>query len=208
VAKRHLTITGLRTVFELRGLSCLPLVAVQPAKQGITCSRSFGEPVTSIEGLQEAVAAYATRAAEKLRAQGSLCSVLTVFITTKGFGRGPHYSNSYAVTFAEPTAYTPSLIRYAHRGLERIYRSGYRYRKAGVMLTAIQPDLVRQGYLFVEADHEANSVLMETVDALNRQWGRGTVFFGASGTDRSWAMRQEMTSPRYTTRWSEIPVVR
>ncbi len=206
--KKHLTIVGLRTVYELRGVSCLPLDQVRPAKKGITCSRSFGEPVVVLAGLKEAVAAYVTRAAEKLRAQTSLAATLCVFITTKTFGKGPHYHNSYTVTLPEPNAYTPDLIRYAHRCLEKIYRPGYRYKKAGVMLTGIQPATLRQGHLFVQAGHQGNQALMEVVDAINKRWGQGTVFFAASGTQRPWPMCQQQHSKRYTTRWDEVPEAR
>jgi DNA polymerase V len=206
--RQRLTIVGLRTVYELRGISCLPLEDVQPVKKGIMTSRSFGEPVTALGPIKEAVAAYATRAAEKLRRQGSVCRTLTVFVTTKSFGRGPHYSNSYAVTFPESTAYTPSLIRYAHRGLERIYRAGYRYRKAGVILTGIQPEEAVQRDLFARRDHARDQALMAAVDAVNDRWGRNAVFFAASGVRRPWAMHQGQRSPRYTTRWDELPVVR
>ena len=206
--KKHLTIVGLRTVYELRGVSCLPLDQVRPAKKGITCSRSFGEPVVVLAGLKEAVAAYVTRVAEKLRAQTSIAATLCVFITTKSFGKGPHYHNSYTVTLPEPSAYTPALIRYAHRCLEKIYRPGYRYKKAGVILTGIQPAATHQGHLFVQADHPGNRALMEAVDAVNKRWGRGTVFFAAAGTQQPWRMRQQQHSKRYTTRWDEVPEVR
>jgi len=203
--QQRLTITGLRTVYELRGVSCLPLEDAQPAKKGITSSRSFGEAVTEPEQLREALASYVTRAAEKLRGQASICGMLTVFITTKHFGKGPHYTNSRTVTLPEPTAYTPNLISFAEACLEKIYRPGYRYRKAGVMLTAIQPKGSTQAHLFESADHSVNGALMDVVDEINGRWGRGTVFFAASGTKQAWAMKQVQRSPRYTTRWDEVP---
>lgn len=206
--RQRLTITGLRTVYELRGISCLPLEDVQPAKKGITCSRSFGAPVEAPQPLREALAAYAERAAEKLRGQGSICSTLTVFITTKPYGRGPHYASSHAATLPEPTAYTPALIQAVHRCLDRIYRSGYRYKKAGVMLTGIQPKDVQQVDLFARADHAQHKAVMEVVDEVNERFGRGTMFFAASGTRRDWAMRQVRRSKRYTTRWEDVPDVR
>lgn len=205
--KKHLTITGLRTVYELRGISCLPLEDVQQPKKGIISSRSFGEPVMYLEPLNEAVASYMTRAAEKLRGQGSIAATLTVFITTKHFGKGPHYTNSFAVTLPEPTAYTPLLIRYALQGLQRIYRPGYRYKKAGVMLTGIQPATTQQVSLFHPARHTENSQVMKIVDALNERYGRGTIFFAAAGAKQPWAMQQVLRSPRYTTRWDELPQI-
>ncbi len=206
--RQALTVTGVRLVYELRGVSCLPLAQVASPKKAITCSRSFGEPVASLAPLQEAVATYATRAAEKLRGQGSLAATLTVFITTKAFGRGPHHGDSYAVTLPEPTAYTPTLIRAAQVGLGRIWRAGYRYRKAGVMLTGIQPATGVQRNLFEAADHAGQAALMEAVDAINGRYGRGAVFFAAmGGAGRPWSMRQVRRSPCYTTRWEEVPRV-
>ncbi|MDX1546316.1 MAG: Y-family DNA polymerase [Rhodothermales bacterium] len=202
--KKALTITGLRTVYELRGISCLPLDEVQPPKKAITCSRSFGEPVTEKAGLQQALAAFVARAAEKLRAQGSVAAALHVFITTKDFGPGPHYGGSRTAVLPEPSAYTPALTRHAHRGLDRLYRPGYRYRKAGVMLTGLRPAGSPQADLFEPANHGRHAALMEAVDALNGRYGRGTVFFAASGTERRWAMKQVRRSPRYTTRWEDV----
>ncbi|MFQ5570972.1 MAG: Y-family DNA polymerase [Rhodothermales bacterium] len=206
--RQRMTVVGVRLVYELRGVSCLPLEQVGGAKKGITSSRSFGSVVEKLEGLRQAVASNVTRAAEKLRSQGSVAGLVTVFITTKAYGRGPHYTNSRTVVLPEATAYTPVLIGYAHRGLASIYRAGYRYKKAGVIMSGIHGSEERQRDLFAGLDHGKASSLMAAVDGVNRRWGRGTVFFGASGTGRRrWLMKQVLRSPRYTTRWDEVPVV-
>jgi DNA polymerase V len=208
--RQHLTIVGLRTVYELRGISCIPLDAAQPAKKGILCSRSFREPVKAAEDLKEAIATFAARAAEKLRRQDSVAGVVYVFVTTKEFGPGPHYTNHATATLPTASSYTPDLIRYAHRGLEAIFRPGYAYKKAGVMLRQITPNHAVQGDLFAggDGDEDRRQALMDVVDAINRQWGRDAIVFGASGLKRPWAMKQAQRSPRYTTRWAELLAVR
>ncbi|ARA94519.1 hypothetical protein AWN76_016035 [Rhodothermaceae bacterium RA] len=204
--RQHLTVVGLRTVWELRGRSCLPLEQVRPPRKAILCSRSFGTPQRDLAGIREAVTAFAARVGEKLRRQGSVAAVVSVFLTTKDHGPGPSYSNRATTTLSIPTSYTPDLIRAAHAGLERIYRPGFAYRKAGVMVTGIQPAPDRQGDLFAAPPAPEQSALMDTIDAINRRWGRGTLCFGASGLDRPWQMNQQRRSPRFTTRWNELPV--
>ncbi len=208
--KRKMTITGLRTVMELRGISCLPLEEAAPPKKGIVSSRSFGRAVTSLGELKEAVASYAARGAEKLRSQGSAASFLTVFIATNRFvPEDPQYSNGVTVSLPVPSSYTPLLIRAALQLLERIYRSGFRYKKAGVMLTGIIPEWDRQLDLFRPVrETERQLGLMRVMDGINRGMGRDTLRFASQGIEPAWGMRRAYLSRRYTTRWDEIPVVR
>jgi DNA polymerase V len=206
--KEHMTIAGLRSVKELRGISCISLEEIPLPKKGIISSRSFGKPVETLKELKEAVAAYVSRAAEKLRAQGSAASFIQVFLTTSLF-KGPQYSNSSSTQLPIPTAYTPELIYYAHQNLKKIFKSGYRYKKAGVMFSGIlpedkiQPNLFRPSY-----SSDRRKILMRTVDRINTKWGRNTIQFAAAGIKRAWKMRQFRRSPRYTTQWNEIPKVK
>lgn len=202
--RRHLTVVELRTIYELRGRSCLPLEESPAPRKSILSSRSFREAVEKLDALQEAVAAYMTRAAEKLRAQGSLATSVLVYLSVKG---GRHSSRKATVSLSAPTAYTPQLIRVAHSGLGTIYEEGCGYKKAGVMLAGLVPEAGWQQQLFSSRDHDCEGRLMRAVDAVNRKWGRGTVRFAAVGERRpSWRMRQDHRSPRYTTRWEEVPV--
>jgi DNA polymerase V len=206
--RRHLTVVGERIVFELRGISCMPLECEPKPKQGIMCSKTFGREVSSFSELQEAVSTYTARAAEKLRSQETLASSLNVFVQTNRFQQEvPYYTNSYTLPLPYPTAFTPALIAHAVVGLKAIYREGYWYKKAGVYLTKIVPEEHVQPDLFGEfslREHYQQARLMFIMDALNRVYGRDTLFFAVQGISRSWKMRQSHLSGRFTTQWSEI----
>jgi DNA polymerase V len=209
--RRYLTVVGERIVMELRGISCIPLVTEPSKKKGIMCAKTFGKEITKLDELSEAVACYTARAAEKLRQQDSLAASLTVFIRTNGFNQDiPQYANSYTVSLPYPTAFTPELIAHALDGLKAMYREGYHYKKCGVYLSkitpldAVQPDLFGD-YLLDQ--HQRQARLMFIVDAINRIYGHGTLFFAVQGMVRPWAMHQSHLSPRSTTRWNEILAV-
>ena len=198
-----------RTCNELRGISCLELEDVMPPKQQIMSSRSFGAPVESIEELRESVASYLASAAEKLRRQNSVAGAVYVFVLTNRFKEDePQYNAGITVPMGDATDDTLVLTSAALRGLAAIFRPGFRYKKTGVMLTLLSDKAARQATLFDDPVARARSEkLMEAMDAINREFGRGTLRSGASGVVQRWAMRTENRSPRYTTRWDELPVV-
>ena len=205
--KRRFSVCVMRTVLELRGTPCYTLGNGPAPKQTVVCSRTFGKPVADFAALREAIAAYTTVAAEKLRKQHSLARMIYVFLMTNPFQpERPQYSNTALRTFPVPTAYTPDLIRAAIDGLKEIFRSGYRYKRVGVMLAEIVPDSPVQGDLFAPATVRAEG-LMHAVDRINRVWGRDTLIFAAAGIARQWKMNQHRLSRRYTTRWEELPVI-
>jgi DNA polymerase V len=199
-----------RTCQELRGISCLDLEDIAPPKQQIMASRSFGRAVESIEELREAVATYVSCAAEKLRAQQSVAAAVHVFVQTNRFKpEAPQYNAGLLVPLADATDDTLLLTRAALLGLTAIFKPGYHYKKAGIMLTLLSAKATRQATLFDDVAATArSSSLMAAMDAVNRQFGRHTLRSGASGTVQRWAMRSENRSPRYTTRWDELPEVR
>ena len=197
-----------RIARELRGVPCLALEEVAPAKQQIVASRSFGRPVERLEELKRAVAFHATRAAVRLRRQGSEARGLQVFISTNPFvPDDPQHHGACTVELPAPTADTGALIGRAVRGLTAICREGHRYKKAGIMLLSLTPADRRQGALFDPGDGERSRALMAALDAVNARMGRGTLRFGTEGFDRPWAMRQAHRSPARTTRWGEVPWV-
>ncbi len=206
--RRHLTVTGARIVFELRGIACIPLEEERPPKQGIMCAKTFGREITSLEEMQEAITTYAARAVEKLRDQDSLTSCLTIFIKTNPFQKNSEqYSNSFTMNIPHPTAFTPDILKYALEGLSVMYREGYRYYKAGVYLTKLSPQSSIQPDLFGEfslSQHYKQAHLMAIVDAINKIYGRDTLIFAIQGITRSWKMRQLRLSSHFTTNWSEI----
>ncbi len=206
--RRYLTVTGARIVLELRGIACIPVEVERPPKQGIMCSKTFGREITSRNEMEEAIATYTARAAEKLREQDSLTSCLTIFIKTNSFNKTiPQYSNSFTVNIPYPAAFTPDLLQYALAALNVIYKDGYKYKKAGVYLTKITPYEYVQPDLFGEVSllkHYKQARLMYIVDAINHIYGRDTLFFAIQGIIRPWKMRQRKLSQRFTTQWSEI----
>jgi DNA polymerase V len=199
-----------RTCNELRGISCLELEDVAPPKQQIMSSRSFGSPVTTLAELREAVASYVSRAAEKLRAQGSVSAAVQVYIQTNRFKESDlQYSEGLLVPLPDPTDDTRLLASAAILGLGLIFKPGYQYKKAGIMLTLISDKAKRQQTLFDDPLQRAQSAkLMAAMDAINAEFGRDTVRTGANGTEKRWAMRSENRSPRFTTRWDELPIAK
>lgn len=201
-------VVGERIVRELSGLSCLGLEEIQP-KKAICSSRSFGRAVTDLGELEEATSTYVFRACQKLRAQNSLVSGISVFLTTYRF-KNPNdcYRNSTNYFFATPTEDTAQVIQGALSCLRQLYKKGYRYKKTGVLLMGLVPNHLRQQHLF-EADKTKKCHLRgKTLDQLNEKWGQGTVFYAVQGTKQAWRMKRNLCSPRYTTHWSELAGVR
>lgn len=198
-----------RTVRELNGESCIELEEISPTKKQIVCSRSFGVKVTQFELLREAVCEYATRATEKLRKEQQQAKVLTVFIRTSPFkDNEPQYSNSASGELLIPSCDTRDFIELANHLLKRIWKDGFRYAKAGVMLSDFYDPGMFQPGLFDDVSTRSNSQqLMSVLDTIN-QSGAGKVFFAGQGTKKDWSMKREHLSPAYTTRWDQLPRVK
>jgi DNA polymerase V len=199
-----------RIVAELNGEACIGLDEITPPRQQIICSRSFGVPVSLLADLEQAVIAYTTRAAEKLRGQHSLAGGIQVYIRTNPHqDKGSQYQPAMLLPLSEPTNDTRLLCRAALGGLRQIYRSGYAYQKAGVMLTEIVAATSRPRTLFDDvAAQQKSAALMETLDRINRRMGSGTMQLLGEGVRKSWAMRRGNASQRYTTEWNELAVAR
>jgi len=206
--RSHMTIMGLRTLMEMRGHSCMTLDDAPSPKKAIVSSRSFGQSVESLESLRQSVSSYAARAAEKLRGENGLAGVVTVFIMTNRFKDDPQYGASLSCELPEASSNTPVITRYALALLNRLYREGYRYKKAGVMLSGIVASRDLQMNLFLAESERGSASLMDTVDKVNRSHGSGTLFYASAGTDRPWSMRREFLSPAYTTRWEDFVVIK
>jgi DNA polymerase V len=204
--RKHLTIKGLRLVWELRGVSCLPVEEFERPRKGLCCSRSFGRPVVTAEEIGAAVATHAARGGEKLRRQRLAASHLTVFVSTSRFRLNPEevYSGAASWRLPFPTSYTPALVAAARSLLERVYKPGLVYHKAGVFLTDIVAEAERQQSLLLRMDGEHRLRLMEAVDRINRKNGRHTVRPLAAGLGREWEMKRGRVSGRYTTRLNEV----
>ena len=199
-----------RTVRELQGQNCIAMDEAPEKKKQIACTRSFGHPVTDLQPLIEAVSEFATRAAEKLRKEGSVATEVMVFAHTSPHRPGPRFSRSTVVPLRRPTADTALLVQAAAAGMRQIYQAGYQLIKAGVMLLDLMPEGFGQHELDLEPDaSEDRTRLMTTMDGLNRRYGKGTLHMastGIAGHTREWGMRQERLTPQYTTRWADMPV--
>jgi len=198
-------VVGVRTVYELRGISCYPLEQNPPAKKSITVSRMFGKPVESIKELKEAIASYASRAGEKLRAQGLAAGVMTVYVTTSRFIEN-RYFNSHTVEFAAATSNTIELIRNACRCIDRLYRKGCAFKKCGIIFNGLVPENQIQKGLFDNVDRLKSQRLMRVIDTINTRLN-SPLQWAAEGLGQSWKVRFKRRSNRYTTRWDELPEV-
>lgn len=192
-----------RTVRELNGTACISIEA-PVAKQQIICSRSFGERVTSIDDMRQAICQYAERAAEKLRQVNQYCRHVNTFIRTSPFSQEPYYSSNANEQLMLGTNDTRTIISASMRGLNQIWRDGYRYQKAGIILNDF---CTRPGQLdlFDTLTPPQNSEnLMRVIDRINST-GIGKIWFGGQGIAKNWKMKREMLSPSYTTNWNDLP---
>lgn len=197
-----------RTVRELRGISCLDLEQVAPAKQQIICSRTFGGYIRDLALLRAAVSTYTARAAEKLRVQESVAGTLQVFIQTNPFRDGAQYQRSITIALPDPSADTLALVQWALRGLDRIFKPGFDYRKAGIMLGNFSPADRGQLSLLSAPVSDRRIQLNVVLDRINRRWGKGTARVMVEAVTMPWAMKRERLSPAYTTQWAGVPVVK
>ena len=208
VRKNFGGVVGVRLLKELKGEQSIMMDEPLVNKKMIATTRMFGEPVTSINDIKEAVATYTARAAEKLRRQHSAATVINTFVVPKEerkegekFHRGPMFNAS--TVLLQPTSITNELIKPAVKMAEQLYKEGKEYKKAGVILSGLVPDNSVQGNLF-DPGKTMGRFLMEMMDNINFGMRDDVVKFASSGTKRNWKMRQDFHSPRYTTRWDEL----
>lgn len=212
--RRRWSVVLERTVRELQGVASIELEEGGRGKRQIAVTRSFGQPVTALPDLEEAVTVFASRAAEKLRRQHSAAAQVMTYIRTSPFRQAAQYSRASVVPLPRPSNETGALVRAALAGLCTVYRPGFSYAKAGVLLLDLQAGTVQQGELGFEIDASAkphDTRLGDVLDHLNRRYGQDTVFLASAGLGsarRVWSMKQEHRSPRYTTCWDEMPIAR
>jgi DNA polymerase V len=206
--KKRMTVMGLRTVMELNGIPCIEHEYTPPAKKAIVSSRSFGKNVFEKSDIREAVANHVYRGTEKLRLQKSAANLLSVFLRTNPYKDTPQYHNGVQIQLPVPTDHTPEMLDYAMRGVEQIFRSGYEYQKAGIMLAGIVPSNRSQMSIFDTANREKMSKLTDVVDKINMEHGSATIIYASMGVKRAWHMKRDMKSPHYTTQWEQLPEVR
>ena len=204
VIRTHLGVVGLRIIKELQGESCIEIENLKP-KKSIISSKSFGFLLSDINAIEEALSSYVARACEKLRLQSSKTQAICVFLHTNRYKLNEKiYSNSATIGLPYPTSNTGKIISVSKKLLEKIYKEGYRYKKAGVMLLDIVPNTELQYNLFCKNNDSRIDKLMQVVDSINAKHGSNTVFNLAQGLSKHWKMKCETRSPRYTTCWNEL----
>ncbi|NRB39181.1 MAG: DUF4113 domain-containing protein [Pseudomonadales bacterium] len=180
--------------------------APEPKKQ-IFCSRSFSQKITSSQQLQESVANYAVRAAEKLRRQHSLTQRIYVMLQSSRF-KQPYYSNSAYSGLPYPSNDSREIVSTATRLCQQLYQPDFGFARAGVGLLDLIEEDHHQADFFTQGQSDKSKTTMAVIDQLNQRYGKGHVFLAVQGTQRKWAMAREMKSPAYSTRFSDIPIVK
>lgn len=195
-----------RTINELNGQVMLDMEDRLPEAKQVMSSRSFGARVSDFEELKQAIAYHAGMAAERMRAKGLYTNAVYVFAQNSPFDKAAFYGKSLTIGLPSPTDNTMQINQAAQWLLKRIFKPGIYYQKAGVMLMGLVPKAGQQGDLFdYNANHIKKTKLMETMDALNKKYAKGTIKLGGEGLTKDWKMRRNFKSPNYTGNWNELP---
>jgi DNA polymerase V len=206
--QRQFGVTGVRTIYELRGIGCYELQEQPTMRKSVVVSRIFGRKIETVEELKQAIASYGCRAGEKLREEGLAAGVMTVFVMTSRFvDKRKRYFNSHTVRFPTATNYTPELIDCAAKTVERLYRKGFQFNKAGVILSDLVPEDSVQTNFLDKVDRRKARMLMQAVDAVNARLPFTLLRWAAEGINQPWRTKFAKRSRRYTTRWDELPEV-
>ncbi len=201
--KKHMSIVGLRLKKELQGTPCLELENIND-KKNIATTRSFDNNMSDFESIQERVSTFAVSCAEKLRKQKSNCNALMVFIHTNGFRKDlPQYSQNIVIKLPFATNSNIELTKYATIALSKIFKEGYAYKKAGVIVMDFTPENKEQVKLF-DIPNPKHKALMTAVDKINLSIGKAKIKLACQDLKKTWKMKQEKLSPCYTTRLSDV----
>ena len=206
--KKSSSVLGSRTAMELRGISCIDLETTTSKRKSCVVSRSFGQRVESFQELKEAVANYSLNASEKIRSEALVAKSLTIFIRTSPFqSRYGFYSNSKTIDFPIATNNSIEIVKAALSGLETIFKNGYRYQKAGVMLSHLTGSNGGKNLFSSERDEKINS-LMKSIDNTNYRYGRSTLSLASAGVHKKWNMRRQHSSKIDTADFYCLPTIR
>ena len=201
--RKNMGVVGEKTFLELCGVSCIELELIPSDKKSCCVSRSFSKPVEKIDDLEESVSSYGTRVAEKIREEELVAESMSIFVLTNYFNRKEkQYSNSIKLQLPYPTNNSIKIVKRALEGIRKIYREGYRYKKAGVILYGLTKAKQTRGLL--DYDRENSDSIMNTLDRINERYGSSTIRLASEGVEKSWRMRRESVSPCYTTRFDDL----
>lgn len=200
--KKNMSIVGLRLWMELQGTPVIEM-DTHASKKSIACTRSFDTDYSDFETLNERISTFAVNCAEKLRKQKTCCNAIMVFIRSNYHKHdSQQYSQNTVLKLPYPTHSNIELVKFARQGLEKIFKKGIKYKKAGVVVMDFTPEHITQTTLF-EAGNPKHKVIMETLDKINKAAGKTKVKLASQDPALTWKMRQEKLSPRYTTQITE-----
>ncbi|MCH2544250.1 MAG: Y-family DNA polymerase [Alphaproteobacteria bacterium] len=205
--RKNMGVVGEKIQLELCGVSCLDLELLPSPKKSCCVSRSFSRPIEKIEELQESIANYGSRVAEKIREEGLIAQSMSIFVLTNHFNKKEkQYSSSIKLQLDYPTSDSKLIVKRAVEGIKRIYKEGYRYKKAGIILYELYSSSSVRGLL--DYDKPRTDSLMRSLDEINYRYGSATLRLAAEGIRRSWHMRREKVSPCYTTSFDQLMIVK
>ena len=205
--RKNMGVVGEKIQLELCGVSCLDLELLPSPKKSCCVSRSFSRPIEKIEELQESIANYGSRVAEKIREEGLIAQSMSIFVLTNHFNKKEkQYSSSIKLQLDYPTSDSKMIVKRAVEGIKRIYKEGYRYKKAGIILYELHSSSSVRGLL--DYDKPRTDSLMRSLDEINYRYGSATLRLAAEGIRRSWHMRREKVSPCYTTSFDQLMIVK
>jgi DNA polymerase V len=207
--RKYLSVVVERIVYELRGVACLDLNEILP-KKNIMCSRSFAKTISDKAILKQSIVDYAIRACEKMRNQNTRAQSIYVFLKTNKFNKGKQHHEGMAFGLNTPCSDTSQIIKLAMSAVDGIYKSGYLYQKAGIMLLDLIPADINQHDFFESINYSSSDKRMHIVDSLNKKFGSGTIANGSVRlkNKKTWDNKRYYLSPRYTTQWDELPHVK
>jgi len=206
--KKSSNVLGSRTAMELRGIPCINLETTQAKRKSCVVSRSFGKRIEKFQELKEAVANYCLNASEKIRSESLVAKAITVFVRTSPFQRNyGYYSNAKTIDFPIATNNSIETVKTAISILENIFKNGYQYQKAGVMLTGLRNDDGRKNLFSSEKDEKINS-LMRSIDNTNYRYGRSTLSLASAGVQKKWNMRRQYSSKIDTADFYCLPTIK
>jgi len=206
--KSMLTVAGLRTVLELKGVSCISIAPLGKIRKSIVYSRSFGKRVTNLNLLEEAISSYASSACEILRKEVLVAGNMSVYLTTSKHATY-RYSNMKNISLDPLTNDTGKIVNGSIKIIKDLFKTGYQYKKVGIYLWGIVPaSSVRKELYSQDGLDSRRKLILNTIDKINAKWGVGSMGLLSSGTKKEWKMKNEMSSPRYTTRWDELCLVK
>ena len=205
--RKNMGVVGERIQIELNGVSCLGVELLPSPQKSCCVSRSFSRPIEKIEELKKSIANYASRAAEKIREEDLIAQSMSVFVLTNHFNKKEkQYSNSIKLQLDYPTSDSKLIVKRAVGGIQSIYKKGYRYKKAGIILYELHNSSSVRGLL--DYDRPRSDSLMKSLDEINYRYGSSTLRLAAEGIKKGWQMRREKVSPCYTTSFNQLMIVK